>query len=467
MIRQKIRLSVIALSALLFLLPWQTQKILRVGALGNSAWEYGTIGVYATQLIIAVLLVWHRHVFARDCRILWERMHLSLRLLFLWLVLSLAWSIDPVLAAWHLLWVLEPAAIAWLLYQERERATLLIGVFVAGMLFQAVVAIVQVLNQDTVANVWLGWTQHDPSVGGTSVIEVNGRRFLRGYGGMGHPNVLGAYLVAALLVLMAWMRSTLPRIKNEFVVLRRSAGSALLVMTGAWLSFLVLLAGLFFTFSRSAWAVLVLGLVVMVVGEFLRSRSRRMTMANRSEWLKMLIALIVVFASLGWLWREPSFARLESRGRLETKSIEERREQLSESTIVLKGHWVHGTGLGNYTNTLAQEDPKPTIIEPMFQRVMRKPAWMYQPVHNVFLLMLSEIGIIGVLLLLWALKDLWKTFRSATSVAAPILYSLFASLFALSLLDHYLWSLHAGWLLVGFVIFVLISFGNKETLRPV
>ena len=42
---------------LVFLLPWQTRWIIRAGEINGGYWEYGTISLYGTDVLLFLLLV--------------------------------------------------------------------------------------------------------------------------------------------------------------------------------------------------------------------------------------------------------------------------------------------------------------------------------------------------------------------------------------------------------------------------
>jgi hypothetical protein len=81
----------------------------------------------------------------------------------------------------------------------------------------------------------LGIAQHPVFQGGTSVVEAGGGRWLRAYGTLSHPNILGAFMVvsmSALGVVMAAAHSW----KKQIVLCVMSVFFA---------------AALFFSFSRA------------------------------------------------------------------------------------------------------------------------------------------------------------------------------------------------------------------------
>src|SRR3989344_3346330 len=45
------------LLAFLFLLPWQTRYIWQYGELNSGYWEYGTFSIYATEILLWIILI--------------------------------------------------------------------------------------------------------------------------------------------------------------------------------------------------------------------------------------------------------------------------------------------------------------------------------------------------------------------------------------------------------------------------
>ncbi|OGI21875.1 MAG: hypothetical protein A2808_01835 [Candidatus Moranbacteria bacterium RIFCSPHIGHO2_01_FULL_55_24] len=85
------------------------------------------------------------------------------------------------------------------------------------------------------------------------------------------------------------------------------------------------------------------------------------------------------------------------------------------------------------------------------------PLWMLQPVHNFLILVLSELGVLGLGIFLFFILSLWYvprgTFIEKISARSIILY-----VGVLGLFDHYLWDIPQGawllWLALGFSFWV-------------
>jgi len=80
---------------------------------------------------------------------------------------------------------------------------------------------------------------------------------------------------------------------------------------------------------------------------------------------------------------------------------------------------------------------------------------LLQPVHNVFLLILAENGLVGLLLFAALLLTVLKKAKSAIKLA------LFISLLVFASVDHFLWTLHQGQLLFWLSISYVISKNNN------
>lgn len=82
----------------------------------------------------------------------------------------------------------------------------------------------------------------------------------------------------------------------------------------------------------------------------------------------------------------------------------ERGRYIKGAINILLTHPFFGVGIGRYTNAVQSLYPN-------------HPAWSYQPVHNIYLLILVELGIVGVsafiALLYYTLKK--KTYTTSTN----------------------------------------------------
>ena len=82
-----------------------------------------------------------------------------------------------------------------------------------------------------------------------------------------------------------------------------------------------------------------------------------------------------------------------------------------------------------------------------------QPAYSYQPVHNVFLLVLAEIGVFGFL---FFVSLFLYVFYQAIKIKDGFAVALLIALMILMMFDHYFWSLHFGMMFLFFVVWLMV-----------
>ncbi len=412
----------------LFLAPWQTRWIFAQGYLNGGIWEYGTISIYAVEILLWIIFLLGITngtlvLFARKVpRWMWMFGGLGA-----YVFLSTLWAPAPhvaIIAAFHF----ASAMIAlWVVGASSWEYKKMAAAFVSGAVLQAMLGIAQTVFQWAPASTIFGLAVHDPQLLGTSVVMHAGARFLRAYGGLPHPNILGGYLAVALLLVFALIVSETK--KRHHV---------------AWFAALAILGtGLFFTFSRSAW----LGMAAGLATWFVVSRGAT-SGGGTSRWRLVVgvVALVMAFGVAGFFFRDALIGRVIGGTQLEANSITERVGGLREAMAVWRSSPFFGVGIGNYTVRLAELAPE-------------QPSWFYQPVHNVPILMVAELGLMGIMLvfcvILNAVKNLRRMSAGLASARDPSLsfrktgVVILSTLIIISLFDHYLWSLYPGLLLVA------------------
>ncbi len=200
------------LSAFLFLLPWQTIWIFREVFVGGVKREYLTLGFYATEallwIVIMVFIMWYwrekklRNLEIKKFSFSKDRVFvLAVLSLISYLLLSLIWSADKSLALQQSLRILEAFLLFFIILLGPLKKEEAIKWLVLGSILPCILGIWQFLTQSTFASTLLGLASHPAWQGGTSVVasETIGR-WLRAYGPFSHPNVFGGYLVIVLLL---------------------------------------------------------------------------------------------------------------------------------------------------------------------------------------------------------------------------------------------------------------------------
>lgn len=423
-----------------FLLPWQTVYLLREIFVAGEKWQYGTIGMYFSVLIlgifyISLLLRFLRYGTVRQMINVASYKSVSLAVcLFIWLLAQLLWAEDVTLALYKSILLLYAILLPFAVRYIQVDRHAIVTVFVSSLFLHAVIGLWQFFSQSTFSSTLLGIAHYESFKGGVSVIESETGRWLRAYGGFSHPNIFGGFMaVGALLSAGIWLEKRLSR-------------STFLHAGIAYAMTLLFFAGVLVSFSRSALLGFFFGLIVLIY-------FARMHFTKWFAWMTLgvgfLSVALVFYTQYGDLWQ----MRGGGESRLEQKSSQERISQFGESIELIKDHHVFGTGIGNYTRVLATENPK-------------RPTWQIQPVHNVDLLIIVELGIIGgvllgILLIIWLL-DFFSIQKNQRNMLRISILACLSALCIPAMLDHWLWTSHIGVLVFGLLVALSVMHHTKK-----
>ncbi|HZJ40845.1 MAG TPA: O-antigen ligase family protein [Candidatus Saccharimonadales bacterium] len=422
------RLTEIFLLIFVFILPWQTKLVLRP-AVNN----FNDISLYVSHLVLLLALIcffiykiWTKDS-GRKTPVIWY----FLGILEIVMVVSFFYAPDRLLATFHYLLFLGGLGLFYLVREGINRAAYedgclnrirIIYVFLASTFLQASLGIYQFLSQKSFAFKYLGIASHNPEVAGTAVIETVSGRWLRAYGGLDHPNVLGGVLAIAL-ILSAYLLARKKIINSNIQIWG-------LIML--FFSYFFALIALFFSFSRAAWLAYAVGMLILMVVIF--KREDRWVAKRFFALLFFSLALLMVAALP---YHELAVTRFYAEGRLEQISISEREEYTLQAGQIIKNHPWFGVGNANYVKYLELNSQVDNFI-------------YYQPVHNVFLLVFAENGIFAFLSV-----TLFLVFLAFSRRRQNFAFSIIAAMVIMMMIDHWLISLPFG-ILFFFLVLGLI-----------
>lgn len=406
-----------------FLLPWQTRWIFSVPTINSDPSEYGQLSLYATEvLVLVVLLLRGRPIVRPELKWVMQGGYFLLASAFFSLAFSSVFGVGLA----QIFHMLVAFTFLTILIDSRTRVTDIAITFVSGLLIPSLIGWWQVLTGSSPESSWLGLAIKDAANAGTAVVETASGRTLRAYGTLTHPNVFGGFLAVGLVV-MAWLAK---QIKS-----RRTL----------WLSALpvVLLSSTFIiTFSRGAWLGLGIGFLSLIGLMLYRRR-----IAPSRALPIILLGLVSMLATMGVFYQQ-TFSRLRATGRVEAISVEERSSQYSWFDDVLMKNPVLGVGPGAYTFALSGIDPGSRV-------------WDYQPIHNTFLLVLGELGALGLFALVYLLVRVDQvSSRTAKTAGGMLALTLGITLFVIALFDHYLFSQWPGLALSVFGLSFAMQWGQ-------
>lgn len=405
-------LANLVLLATAFFLSWQTRYIASEPLLNGGVWEYGKISFYVVEIFVivaALLRGWPKLREAGFVSLL--RFGVFLGAAFLSVGASSALPVS-IAAVTHLL-------IAGLLFllvlDERLSRESLARAFVLGLLPGAFLGLFQVASGISPAASWMGLASHMASDSGVSVVAVHGVRILRAYGFLPHPNIFGGYLVMGTF-LAVWLST-----KEKAYVWRFIATILALVLV--------------LTFSRSAWLGLGLGLAgaYLAYEAWQKNAMRIFVKAWSVPVIAILLTSLCFFGAIATRTFQGGEAVLENR------SVSERVTGYHEAVALIAHHPLTGVGIGAFTSALSEVRPD-------------EPSWSYQPVHNTPLLILAELGPLGLITCLWWLLSVVKPHTSVNKKEAAMGRALLLALSIPFLFDHYLFS---GWWGVSLAVFTI------------
>lgn len=415
----------------ILVLPWQTRWFVERPLINGFSWEQGRTSVYASWILIAVviLLVYHAsrdtHHATRITR------HVLLIISFFLVTLFTTQDIRATIQWWAEIILLYGFVRATFLLQI-PRQTMAAWV-ILSLVPHVGLGFFQWRTQQVFASSLLGIAGQNPLLPGVSVVEDETSRLLRAYGGFPHPNIFGGWLAFGLAC-VAWLSWRA----------RRLSVAMLWGLIGSFFASMLVL-----TFSRSAWLAAIVGLLVFFARAFLQSKKR----TRQRISLAIGGLLIVLGATMtGWLVRDAVLTRTrQSDSRLETRSLDERAEGWENGLALLRNHLWVGVGPGSAALSIVREvrgtQDKPPIVP-----------------HNIWLLALTEMGIIGfVVLLAILLRFFLRSHRKSLWLFGwpVVLMGVIMGFF-----DHYLWSYWSGHVLAALMVIFFLKqdeFQDKET----
>lgn len=272
-----------------------------------------------------------------------------------------------------------------------------------GALFQVILAFAQVMLNHSVGLKFIGEPHLSPDILNVAKDDLgDGTKVIRGYGTFLHANVLGAYLLTVLAV--SW-----PYFKRFGLIF--------------WP--IILLGGIYLTGSQAA--ILVTGALVLVYLIFLLFKN-----ASFKKWLGF--GMLTVFLALNaWLFFNSEKINIGDH------TWQERfdQNQIAEQMILEK---PLGVGVSNFT--LNMEEYSDTKLKP----------WNFQPVHNIYFLVLTEMGIQGLVLLLGLIAVLLYQLFKTEETGENVNYLPLFCLIFLASFDHLLWTSYIGPLILALAI---------------
>ncbi|MFH0834174.1 MAG: O-antigen ligase family protein [Patescibacteria group bacterium] len=400
-----LRLAQIFFGAALFLLPLRIRSLIYFGEAYHAGFfdEYLAFFANASEILFLIAFVFLGLAFIFE-KIKFDfppaKLLVPFAILLALEILVVPVARDPLLALLHFWRTLEFAGVAFFLASGIFGARSVVRILAAALFFQAALALAQFFARGDIGFHFLGESFFDAMTFNVAkTVSASGETLIRGMGTLPHANIFAGLSALTLLALANYAR------KHPLV----------------YFVAVVILAGMFFAFSRAATLAFFTGLAVLTVFQF---RRRVFSAAAASA----IFGILLVFFSASF------FARFEN-----SADSVSRFDQISQALTISRTN-ILGVGRGSYTAALAENFPNLEF-------------WEIQPVHNFFALKTAEESIFTALAWLGVFATLgFFAFRKQKFEALALL----AGAFVLANFDHYFSSNFAGeaflWIVFGLVI---------------
>ncbi|MFZ5424418.1 MAG: O-antigen ligase family protein [Patescibacteria group bacterium] len=279
-------------------------------------------------------------------------------------------------------------------FNQKKDFPVLMRILSLSLMLLTFLGFLQWVNQSSLFNNYLffGEQPYNANTKGVVTDNIFGRVKIPPYGLFRHPNVFGGFL-SVIIVWLIYYWYKVPKLMFLFI-----ASIFVLVLT----------------LSQMAWISFIVGLLLLIL---FTTRFKYM-----NSFYKILVFLILVAGLL---------VPLVSQNKLVSSySSLYRRVDLARGSLeIVKQYPLFGSGLN--TNT--------TLIEKYIYKVesVRFP----QPVHNVFLLLISEAGVIALVSFLFMfVRTLHHLLNRKDNFAKLMLVSL-AQFIILGSFDHYIFTI--------------------------
>lgn len=270
---------------------------------------------------------------------------------FLYLLMTAYLAQNQAVAFYKTLKLLEVFLLGLYLYRNQKNLVPLLALPLSlAVLFESILALSQFVYQRSLGGLWwfLGERTFFSGTPGIALAEIGDRSFLRPYGSFSHPNSLAGFLILGSIMIIGLGRN-LPM---------------LIKIPTLFLSGLVI----FLSFSQGVWLAMFLVFLWWLLKGVVGQR-------------KSLLAIALLLLTLTFLlWQLPYFRTNES--------VVKRVELLSAGLSMTRENLLTGVGPGNFL-----------IALPFYYQVER--FYFLQPVHNLFILVLAETGLMGLFIFLW------------------------------------------------------------------
>ncbi len=383
--------------------------------------DYLSPTIYFTDVVLVLVIVFS---FKKTIRELAKSKYLKLFLLYLLALLISSFLAKNIYASFlgivKFLEYFYLFSYVVLNYKKLNKEVLFSFLFV-GIFFESLLSFLQVFNNGSLGGAlyYLGERTFTSQTPGIANASINGGLYLRPYGTFPHPNVLSFYFISATLLMLNYFKKK----KYQTILI--------------FLSLIISTFTIFLTLGRISVFAWIFDLIII----FFYLTKNRYKFVNKKNsilfFLPLFLLIIFIFQ------KNIYFLRLESVSFVDESFVQ--RIWLMDQTVnIIRNNFLFGVGINNFYYYLS----------PYLQS---SKIFFVQPVHNIYLLIFSETGLIGFLFFVYFCFGLLKKTFYKNRKIKPYILMLLITTFFLGFFDHYLLTIQQGQILFAIIFGISAS----------
>ena len=330
--------------------------------------------------------------------------------------INILMAVNPMVAVYK--WLRLGQFLITFFYFKKNKVLIkekLVKVIPCWIILESLLAVAQMAKNGSLNGIfyWLGERSFTFNTIGVAQISMLGRGLIRAYGTFSHPNSLAGFLLVSLL-LWGWLKpSPNPSLDRAGLLFKNAFW---------WGVFWLGLLGIFVSGSRTVW-VLTLVLILGFVVKNIKNKIKAVTL--------ILLFLGIIF--FGFKLVNMEYQVSDFLGGWDADGIGKRTQLISAGVKMFKESPLFGVGLGNFLVRL-----------PEFQK--NNGIFWLQPVHNIILLIMSEAGLFGLIILIFNFQFLISNKKKKIDLIFKIIFGV---ILVSGMVDHYWLTLPQNvWLVV-------------------
>lgn len=420
------RVSLLLFYLLLFFLPTQLSRhfFFDFTQISGIRSDYLMPTIYLTDILAFLLIIFTQPFWTSQNKKKNKTIILFLLFVVCYLLFNVLFiAVNKWAAFYKLAKIAEFIFLGIAISKLRPKLITIASILSISVFYTSIIAIWQFSIQKSIGGPlwWLGERTFYAATPGIAAFSwSSGELILRPYSTFPHPNVLGGFLAIILPV-------------TVFILITKWTHIGKLLKTLFIVSFITGTTALILSFSRAAWLVSLVGLTGIFLEKkfslFEKIKTKKSPVIFIFYLLILASAIVPVTLSKNLLFK--------------SQYLQERADLIEKTISMTSANQLLGVGLNN------------SIIQAQNYIKTFPGLYIFQPVHNIYLLVLAETGILGLSLF----SLIWLMLFNRIFKSYPVFLYVFVQLFLLGLFDHYLITLQQGQLM--FVIFSALSFIPK------